>query len=75
MELLRLCEDWMSVTLMLMLGYRWPEQDKYEKEIGPPVDPVLVSADGSISLVRSEGPTAVRRIRAMVPNQNLRWSC
>ena len=32
----------MSVTLMLMLGNRWPEHHEYEKEIGPPIDPVLV---------------------------------
>jgi len=33
---------------MLVLGYRWPMQDEYEKDMGPLIDPVLVSADGSI---------------------------
>lgn len=60
----------MSVAPMLMLGYRWPEQDEYEKEMGPAIDPALVSANAIIPLVPSEEPTAVERFRAIVPNQN-----
>jgi len=57
-------EDWASVSLLRMLGYRWPEQEAYEREHGPIVDPALVDEDGIVPLVRcSPGqPTAYERL-------------
>ncbi|MGE5618445.1 MAG: hypothetical protein ACM3US_04220, partial [Sphingomonadaceae bacterium] len=64
-ELKRHMEDYASVSLLRMLGYRWPEQDKYEAEHGPILDPALVDEDGIIPLVPCTGePTAEERIRA-----------
>ncbi len=56
-------EDYLGVTLLRMLGYRWPEQDAYEAEHGPLIDPDLVDADGIIPLVPcADEPTAEARI-------------
>lgn len=56
-------EDYLVVTLLWMLGYRWPEQDAYEAENGPLLDPDLVDADGIIPLVPcADEPTAETRI-------------
>ena len=44
-------EEYLDVTLVRMLGYRWPEQDAYEAEHGPILDPDLMDADGIIPLV------------------------
>ena len=56
-------EDYLVITLLRMLGYRWPEQDAYEAEHGPILDPDLVDADGIIPLVPcGDEPTAEARI-------------
>ncbi len=56
-------EDYLVITLLRMLGYRWPEQDAYEAEHGPLLDPDLVDADGIIPLVPcADEPTAEARI-------------
>jgi hypothetical protein len=44
-------EDYASVTILRLLGYRWPEQGTYEREHGPILDPALVDEDGIIPLV------------------------
>jgi hypothetical protein len=63
-------EDYVSVTLLRLLGYRWPEQDAYEAEHGPILDPSLVDADGIIPLVPcGEEPTAEARIRDRLERQ------
>lgn len=63
-ELKRHMEDYVSVSLLRMLGYRWPEQDKYEAEHGPILDPALVDDDGIIPLVPcGSEPTAEERVR------------
>ena len=56
--------DYVSVSLLRMLGYRWPEQNAYESEHGPILDPDLVDPDGIIPLVAcANQPTAEARIR------------
>jgi hypothetical protein len=56
-------EDYLGATLLRMLGYHWPEQDAYEAEHGPLIDPDLVDADGIIPLVPcADEPTAEARI-------------
>jgi hypothetical protein len=66
-EIRRLMEDWVSVALLLVLGYRWPEQDRYEAEEGPAIDPDLVDEDGIIPLVPcGNHPTAAERIRVLL---------
>lgn len=56
--------DYVSLSLLRMLGYRWPEQDAYEATHGPILDPDLVDADGIIPLVPCGGqPTAEARVR------------
>ena len=63
-------EDYVSVTLLRLLGYRWPEQDAYEAEHGPILDPSLVDADGIIPLVPcGDEPTAEARIRDRLERQ------
>ena len=63
-ELKRHLEDYVSVTVLRLLGYRWPEQDKYEREHGPIIDPSLVVEDGIIPLVPcSNQPTVAERVR------------
>jgi hypothetical protein len=63
-ELERNLEDYVSVTVLRLLGYRWPEQDAYEREHGPIIDPSLVVEDGIIPLVPcGDQPTAAERVR------------
>jgi hypothetical protein len=63
-------EDYVSVTLLRLLGYRWPEQDAYEAEHGPILGPALVDADGIIPLVAcGDEPTAEARIRDRLERQ------
>jgi Eco57I restriction-modification methylase len=63
-------EDYVSVTLLRLLGYRWPEQDAYEAEHGPIFDPALVDADGIIPLLPcGDEPTAEARIRDRLERQ------
>ncbi len=50
-ELRRHLEDYVSITILRLLGYHWPEQDAYEREHGPIIDPSLVRQDGIIPLV------------------------
>lgn len=44
-------EDYASVAVLWLLGYRWPEQDAYEQEHGPILPAGLVDDDGIIPLV------------------------
>ncbi len=63
-ELKRHLEDYVSITVLRLLGYRWPEQDAYEREHGPIIDPSLVVEDGIIPLVPcGDQPTAAERVR------------
>jgi len=63
-------EDFASVSLLRLLGYRWPEQDSYEAEHGRIVPPELVDSDGITPLVKcNEQPTAAERIRARLDYQ------
>lgn len=63
-------EDYVSVTLLRLLGYRWPEQDAYEAERGPILDPTLVDPDGIIPLVPcGDEPIAEARIRDQLDRQ------
>jgi hypothetical protein len=59
-EVKRQMEDYASVSVLRLLGYRWPEQDAYEAEHGPIVPPELVDDDGIIPLVQcgDREPTA-----------------
>ncbi len=64
LELKRHLEDYVSITVLRLLGYRWPEQDKYEREHGPIIDPSLLVEDGIIPLVPcGDQPTAADRVR------------
>ncbi|MCC7107422.1 MAG: hypothetical protein IT307_19975, partial [Chloroflexi bacterium] len=44
-------EDYASVSILRLLGYRWPEQDEYEQEHGPILDPDLNQSQGEIHMV------------------------
>lgn len=58
-------EDYASVSVVRLLGYRWFEQDGYEQERGPILDPALVDDDGIIPLVPiGDHQTALDLIRA-----------
>jgi hypothetical protein len=60
-------ENRVSVCLLLLLGYRWPEQDVSEAESGSAIDADLVDSDGIIPLVACDNhPTASERIRAVL---------
>ena len=64
-EMKRHLEDYASVSILRLLGYRWPEQDAHEKEHGPILDPKLVDDDGIIPLVPcGNEPTAAQLLRA-----------
>ncbi len=66
-EVRRLMEDWVSVALLLMLGFRWPEQGRQEAESGPAIDADLVDPDGIIPLVPcGDQPTAEQRLRTLL---------
>ncbi|MGI8549364.1 MAG: hypothetical protein ACR2PL_01005 [Dehalococcoidia bacterium] len=57
-------EDYASITLLRLLGYRWPEQDAYEQAHGAILDRELVAQDGIIPLTTGAGaPTAEELIR------------
>lgn len=63
-------EDYVLVTLLRLLGHRWPEQDAYEVEHGPILDPSLVDTDGIIPLVPcGDEPTAEARVRDRLERQ------
>jgi hypothetical protein len=65
-EIKRAMEQWVEVATLLMLGYRWPEQDQQEAEHGPAIDPDLVDGVGIIPLVEcGNHPTAAQRIRTL----------
>jgi hypothetical protein len=65
-EVKRAMEQWVEVATLLMLGYRWPEQDQQEAEHGPAIDPDLVDEDGVIPLVAcGNHATAAERIREL----------
>lgn len=66
-EVRRLMEDWVSVALLLMLGYRWPEQDRYEAEHGPALNPDLIETDGIVPLEPfDDRPAAAQRLRTLL---------
>jgi hypothetical protein len=59
-EAKREMEDWLSVTLLRMLGHRWPLQDQYELEEGKPfLNPVWTDADGLIAVTAGMGEEAL----------------
>lgn len=63
-------EEYVDITLVRMLGYRWPEQDAYEAEHGPILDPDLVDPDGIIPLVPcGDEPVAEERVRTRLVRQ------
>jgi hypothetical protein len=63
-------EEYIDVTLVRMLGYRWPEQDIYEAKHGPILDPDLVDPDGIIPLVEcGDEPVAEERVRTRLVRQ------
>lgn len=63
-------EDYVSVMVLRLLGYRWPNQDMHEREHGPLLAPDLVAPDGIIPLVRwSDAPTLLERIRDTMERQ------
>lgn len=62
--------DYVSVSLLRMLGYRWPEQDAYEATHPPILDPDLVDLDGIIPLVPcANQPTAADRLMTRLERQ------
>jgi hypothetical protein len=62
-EVRRCLEDWASVVMLLMLGYRWPGQYGDEEKPGQAMDSDLVDADGIVPLVRCDDhPTAAELI-------------
>jgi hypothetical protein len=63
-------EEYLDITLVRMLGYRWPEQDAHEAEHGPILDPDLVDPDGIIPLVPcGDEPVAEARVRSRLVRQ------
>ena len=63
-------EEYLDITLVRMLGYRWPEQDAYEAEHGLILDPDLVDGDGIIPLVPcGDEPVAEERVRTRLARQ------
>lgn len=63
-------EEYIDITLVRMLGYRWPEQDAYETTHGPILDPDLVDGDGIIPLVPcGDEPVAEERVRTRLVRQ------
>ncbi|MEW6746508.1 MAG: hypothetical protein AB1486_27525 [Planctomycetota bacterium] len=67
-ELKRHVEDFFSVTILRMLGHRWPEQDRYEKDQGHPmIDPKWVDDDGILPLSPCAGEKSlIERLRAFL---------
>jgi hypothetical protein len=69
-ELKRQLEDYASVSVLRLLGYRWPEQDAYEAEHGSILDPELVKQDGILPLVDcGDGDTLEARLRRRLERQ------
>jgi len=69
-EVKRQVEDYASVSVLRLLGYRWPEQEKYEAEHGPILDPELVKEDGILPLVDcGDGDTLEARLRTRLERQ------
>jgi hypothetical protein len=63
-------EEYIDITLVRMLGYRWPEQDSYEAAHGPILDADLVDPDGIIPLVPcGDEPVADERVRSRLVRQ------
>jgi hypothetical protein len=64
-ELQHHTEDYFSVKLLRMLGFRWPMQDQYERVQGHPfLDPRWIDTDGLIPLTSGAGEqTLVERMR------------
>lgn len=63
-------QDYASSLIIHLLGYRWPEQDAFETEHGPILDPDLVDEDGIIPLVPcADQPTAEQRLRMRLERQ------
>jgi Eco57I restriction endonuclease. len=63
-------EDYLQVTILRILGYRWPEQDAYEAEHGPLLPPDLVDPDGIVPLVAIDDQTTMTdRIRDRLERQ------
>ncbi len=62
-ELKRQMEVYAGVTVLRQLGFRWPQQDAYERVHGPIMDTALVASDGIIPLVRcGNESTATERL-------------
>jgi hypothetical protein len=69
-EMRRALEDYVVVTVLRLLGFRWPEQDAYEATNGPIVPPEHVDPDGVIPLVPcNDEPTLEQRVRARMEHQ------
>lgn len=65
-------EEYVDITLVRMLGYRWPEQDAYEATNGPILDPDLVDPDGIIPLVLvpcGDEPVTEERVQTRLVRQ------
>lgn len=63
-EMRNYIENYASTSILRLLGYRWPEQDAYEREHGPIIEPSLVVEDGIIPLVPcGDQPTAAELVR------------
>jgi hypothetical protein len=69
-ELKRHFEDYVSVTVLRLLGFRWPEQDEYEGRNGAVIASDLIEQEGIIPLVScGEQRTAAQRIRTRLERQ------
>jgi hypothetical protein len=67
---MRELDDYLQVTILRILGYRWPEQDAYEAEHGPLLPPDLVDPDGIVPLVPIDDQTTMAdRIRDRIERQ------
>ncbi len=63
-------DDYLQVTVLRILGYRWPEQDAYEAQHGPLLPPDLVDPDGIVPLVAIDDQTTMTdRIRDRLERQ------
>src|SRR5262249_25009966 len=69
-EMRRALEDYVVVTVLRLIGYRWPEQDNYESDHGPIIPPERVDAAGVIRLMAcNDEPTLAERVRARMEHQ------
>jgi hypothetical protein len=55
-------EDYASISILRLLGYRWLEQDAYEAKQGPILDPALVVVDGIIPITPDSGETTAESL-------------